>query len=797
MPNPIKYTAGTESLALKKGNFYIGTGDVEKGPTSKTGYYAGITPPTNGYTIYLNKATQGPSIYVASGATDLINLTNKIAGTNYTTSGQCLSYFATQSDKMVLNRNYENIVTSGMVLNLDAAFLPSYPTTGTTWYDISLSGNNGTLTNGPTFSSANGGSIVFDGVDDYVSIADSNTLSFTNTKITINAWVNILSSIPTSIGNENIIIAKTNYTNGWREWSFFWFRDGYFEFLMTPTADVGNWTRVGGRIGSYTSFNTWYNVVGTSDGLGNGRIYINGILIDTNSSYTTTTQNEQAPVTIGGVINGSTLTQLSNMKIPTVQVYNRSLSPFEVYQNYNSMKSRFGIPDIITSGLTVNLDAGNPYSYNPLNTASTLWIDTTYTTTGVTLINGTSYSGGTMIFDGVDNYAQGVVSNFNVGSINMWINSNDIINASLSGKSLLTLKWDGTLNSEWYIGIGSVTSVLTNEYITILNVSNNSRTGLTDGGSLSANTWYNLTFNVQSNYYEIYINGLLKTSTKAGGGVTQLTNPNTIGIGALIRDNRELFFNGEISNTSIYNRGLSPIEIYQNFNSLKNRYGYNDIITEGLVLNLDAYNPNSYNPLNTGSTTWTDVSGNGNDGTLTNGTYYSGGTMVFDGADDYVKVTNGFTNIFKDSSYWTASIWVLVKSWGSGNDAFPVLISIGSGQGVYDELYLEIGSAGFYYMAYASDFAQGSFTPNLNQIYNLVYMKDGNDFKFYINGTLINTFTGRNKVSTVNGDLWIGRFKTSDYELNGNIYGVQMYKRALSTSEILYNYNSMKWRYGL
>jgi hypothetical protein len=76
-------------------------------------------------------------------------------------------------------------------------------------------------------------------------------------------------------------------------------------------------------------------------------------------------------------------------------------------------------------------------------------------------------------------------------------------------------------------------------------------------------------------------------------------------------------------------------------------------------------------------------------------------------------------------------------------------------------------------------------------------MKDGNDFKFYINGTLINTFTGRNKVSTVNGDLWIGRFKTSDYELNGNIYGVQMYKRALSTSEILYNYNSMKWRYGL
>jgi len=44
MSNPIKYSTGSESLALKKGNFYIGTGDVGKGPTSSTGYYNGITP---------------------------------------------------------------------------------------------------------------------------------------------------------------------------------------------------------------------------------------------------------------------------------------------------------------------------------------------------------------------------------------------------------------------------------------------------------------------------------------------------------------------------------------------------------------------------------------------------------------------------------------------------------------------------------------------------------------------------------------------------------------------------------
>jgi len=93
MSNPIKYSTGSETLALNKGNFYIGTGDVGKGPTSTTGYYNGITPPSGGYTIYLNKATGGPSIYTCTNDTELISLTNSIAGTSYTTANECLVYF--------------------------------------------------------------------------------------------------------------------------------------------------------------------------------------------------------------------------------------------------------------------------------------------------------------------------------------------------------------------------------------------------------------------------------------------------------------------------------------------------------------------------------------------------------------------------------------------------------------------------------------------------------------------------------------------------------------------------------
>ena len=179
-----------------------------------------------------------------------------------------------------------NTITDGLVLNLDAGNSKSYPGSGTTWFDKSGFGNNGTLINGPTFNTGNGGSIVFDGVDDYAVIPDTNILSFTNAKMSVSAWVSIISSIPTSIGNENIIINKANYANGWREWSFFWNRNGHFEFLMTPTANAGNWTRVGAGTGSFTNFNTWYHVTGASDGLGTGILYVNGILRDSNNSYT-------------------------------------------------------------------------------------------------------------------------------------------------------------------------------------------------------------------------------------------------------------------------------------------------------------------------------------------------------------------------------------------------------------------------------------------------------------------------------------------------------------------------------
>jgi hypothetical protein len=194
MPNTVKYNTSSETLALKKGNFWIGTNDVGKGLTSVTGFWHGITPPRNGYTIYLNKATNGPAIYIASNDSELIFLTNKIASTNYTTVTECLSWFMGQSDKFVINKDYDALITNGLVYLVDSSFSSSYPAGGTTLYPLSNAGGvgNGSLVNGVSWGSTNG-SFTFDGSDDSISIADSN--NFNNITwsagITIAVWYKI------------------------------------------------------------------------------------------------------------------------------------------------------------------------------------------------------------------------------------------------------------------------------------------------------------------------------------------------------------------------------------------------------------------------------------------------------------------------------------------------------------------------------------------------------------------------------------------------------------------------------
>jgi hypothetical protein len=343
MANPVKYNLSAETLALKKGNFYIGTGDVGKGLT----YYNGFDPPAGGYTIYLNKASGGPSVYAVANDATLISLTNVIAVANYTTAAQCLSWFSTQTDKMVLNRNYPPVVTNGLVLYLDAGFTPSYSSSGTTWYDLSGNNNNCTLVNGPTYNTSQGGGIQFDSTDDYATIPDNNSLDLT--ELTISLWFNRGDILALSFGDQQNFFIKGNTANPGGAGDQFCPKVS----LYGPTGGGEySWSSgvLGGNITPPSQIlfaNQWYNLVFTHVSTNTPIPYLNGVK-QTNWTVTGASNplvpNVWSATISGDVERGSGSRAASfNGIMSIVQLYNIALSETEVLQNWNALKGRFGL----------------------------------------------------------------------------------------------------------------------------------------------------------------------------------------------------------------------------------------------------------------------------------------------------------------------------------------------------------------------------------------------------------------------------------------------------------------------
>ena len=199
-------------------------------------------------------------------------------------------------------------------------------TNGTTWTDLSGNGNTGTLTNGPTYSSANGGSLVFDGVNDYVNCGSPSTLNFGTGNFNLSCWVNI----PSTSGADWIGIIS-RYVSG----------VGFWIQLNPSNRYVGFGWAGGNYITSSTSAGggQWKFISCQRTGSTSAEVYVNGILVASSSSMSSGTSNGQQ-IDIGRIdIAG----RYSAGNIAQVSIYNRALSAQEIQQNYNALKGRFSI----------------------------------------------------------------------------------------------------------------------------------------------------------------------------------------------------------------------------------------------------------------------------------------------------------------------------------------------------------------------------------------------------------------------------------------------------------------------
>ena len=217
-----------------------------------------------------------------------------------------------------------NIVRDGLVLYLDAANTKSYPRSGTTWNDISRIGNNGTLINGPTFSSARGGAIVLDGADDYVITSNIQTTS--------NFTYDFIFDTSNFTGTSDNSLVKGNAAYG----------GGIITFDPNDTIFVGS-TSPDFNAYRYLSNYNWF----TNRGLHHYtitieytttttfKLYVDSVLKDTQSA---SNYHNFLPA-----FNSISYAPGASYSAYLFRLYNRTLSSQEVLQNYNATKYRFSL----------------------------------------------------------------------------------------------------------------------------------------------------------------------------------------------------------------------------------------------------------------------------------------------------------------------------------------------------------------------------------------------------------------------------------------------------------------------
>jgi len=348
----VKYSTTAVNNTIKTNSIVLGNGTGDYGPPG-SGFWAGITPPASGYTIYtVSEARPEPSIVVANNDTEAIYFAKSFGGTNIVTIQDTLLYLITGSTgTTIVNMEYPGIVANGLTMNLDAAFVPSYPRTGNRWYDLTghISGSTGIpnictfQTTGTTYNTVTNQSFIFDGIIGtlYANMDFSDEI---RNNFSFGAWAMPDSGATIVLKAESTVIVAG--TTGQR-YLFYPYNSGLADRGGVGLAVGTNGAQVMEHSAGYMpcllsysttisfSLFTHFMVVYTNK---QPSLYINGSLVRTGLTSPRTFVSPMYIAAGGGYLPYGTF----KGKISTVTVYNRSLSTAEVLQNFNAAKPQFG-----------------------------------------------------------------------------------------------------------------------------------------------------------------------------------------------------------------------------------------------------------------------------------------------------------------------------------------------------------------------------------------------------------------------------------------------------------------------
>lgn len=233
------------------------------------------------------------------------------------------------------------IITEGLVGHWDAGNPYSYPSSGTSWTDLSGNGNTGTLTNGPTFTADRGGGIVFDGANDFVDCGSSSSLNKSDMSVSIEIVLsfNGTSQITTPFCHRRNSVTFEQYAFGIAGANENDFGNGvagtYLHGFFYPDNAQAKW-----RSPRYNLSSGIYHAIATSSS-SNAVLYVNGEEVSSSTTTSTGTfASAQKTCNIGRNNNGGG--QYPGT-VFLVRAYSRTLSAAEAFQNFQSLRGRFSL----------------------------------------------------------------------------------------------------------------------------------------------------------------------------------------------------------------------------------------------------------------------------------------------------------------------------------------------------------------------------------------------------------------------------------------------------------------------